>query len=181
VSVSRAAVLVAAATVLACGGDDGVVVRSAAQGSGELALPPSATAPRVMREAEPPDTLDPDSLREFQIAGFDSFPEAGPWGPDMGADLAVDAITAAYRLHYAEALRAEGSAVQGRIDRELQAEAERRTAADRGFADWTGMVEALSPEQRARLVDGLNEANIDLARELHGSSDEQEPAASPPG
>jgi hypothetical protein len=167
-----------AAAVLACGGDDGVVVRSAAQGSGELALPPSATAPRVMREAAPPDTLDPDSLREFQIAGLDSFPEGGLEMPGLGSDLAVDAITAAYRLHYAEALQVEGSAVQGRIDRELQSEAERRTAADRGFAGWSELIEALSPEQRARLVDRLNEANIDMARDLHGAAEEQEPVAS---
>jgi hypothetical protein len=130
-----------------------------------------------MREAEPPDTLDPDSLREFQIAGLDSFPGGEP-EPGMGSDFAVDAITAAYRLHYAEALESEGSAVQGRIDRELQAEAERRTAADHGFGGWSEMIEALSPEQRARLVDRLNQANVDMARDLHGSAEEQEPAVS---
>ena len=166
--------LALAAIALACGGgDEDVVVRSAARGTGELALPPSATAPRVMREAEPPDTLDPDSLSEF--AGLDSFPylDTGV----MGSDVAVDEITTAYRTHYAEALESEGSAVQGRIDRDLQSEAERRTAADRGFGDWGEMIEALSPEQRALLVERLNEANVDMARDLHGPAQEQEPAA----
>ena len=172
----RAALAWAAIALLACGGgDEDVVVRSAARGTGELALPPSATAPRVMREAEPPDTLDPDSLREFEITGVDSFPylETGV----MGSDVTVDEITTAYRIHYAEALQSEGSAVQGRIDRDLQSEAERRTAADRGFGDWGEMIEALSPDQRALLVDRLNEANVDMARDLHGPAHEQEPAA----
>ena len=165
-----------AIAALACGGgDEDIVVRSAARGTSELALPPSATAPRVMREAEPPDTLDPDSLREFEIAGLDSFPylDIGV----MGSDVTVDEITTAYRIHYAEVLESEGSAVQGRIDRDLQSEAERRTAADRGFGDWGEMIEALSPEQRALLVDRLNEANVDMARDLHGPAHEQEPAA----
>ena len=88
-----------------------------------------------MREAQPPDTLHPDSLREFEVAGLDSFPytETGVGG--VASDITVDAITAAYRIHYAEALESKGSAVEGRIDRELQSEAERRTAADRGFGD----------------------------------------------
>ena len=173
---TRGALALAAIAVLACGDrDDGVVRRSAARGTDELALPPSATAPRVMREAEPPDTLDPDSLREFEIAGMDSFPylDTGI----MGSDATVDEITTAYRIHYAEALQSEGSAVQGRIDRDLQSEAERRTAADRGFGDWGEMIEALSPEQRALLVDRLNKANVDMARDLHGPAQEQEPAA----
>lgn len=172
----RGAFAWATIAVLACGGgDEGVVVRSGTRDSGELALPPSATAPRVMRDAEPPDTLDPDSLREFEIAGLDSFPYLDTG--DMGSDATVDAITTAYRIHYSEALQSEGSAVQGRIDRDLQSEAERRTAADRGFGDWGEMIEALSPEQRALLVDRLNEANVDMARDLHGPAREQEPAA----
>ena len=174
-SPARCALALAGMAVFACGGDEsGVVVRPAARNSGELALPPSATAPRVRQGAESPDTLDPDSLREFATAGLDSFPylEAGV----AGSDVTVDSITDAYRIHYAEALQSEGSAVQGRIDRDIQSEAERRTAADRGFGDWGEMIEALSPEQRAQLVHQLNEANVDMARDLHGPADEQEPA-----
>ena len=54
------------------------------------------------------------------------------------------------------------------------------TANERGFPDWIGMIEALTPEQRARLVSRLNAANLDLAAELHGRVDEDgSPEAGP--
>ena len=42
------------------------------------------------------------------------------------------------------------------------------------------MIEAMTPEQRARLVDRLNAANVELARDLHGSADEQAPTGTTP-
>ena len=177
------ALVCTAVVVFACSGEDASLdERTPTREPGELALPPSANAPRVMREAEPPDTLEPDSFERFEIVGLDSFPFVEPGGEAIGPDPTVDSITEAYRQHYAETLQSEGSAVQGRIDRQLQQEAERRTAADRGFSDWTEMIGALSPEERARLVDRLNEANVEMARDLHGPTDEQEPTGTaPPG
>ena len=173
---TRLALVGLAAAILACGGEDvGVTVRSATREPGELALPPSANAPRVMREEQPPDTLVPDSIQEFAILGADSALPGIEASTVLDADLSIDAITTAYRGHYAAALESEGSAVAGRIDRELQHQAELRTARAQGFADWTELVGALSPEQRARLVDRLNEANVQIARELHGTPAPQEP------
>lgn len=176
VSAPRIAVAALAVACLACGeGDVGVAVRSPSRESGELALPPSANAPRVMRDEQAPDTLVPDSIDEFVILGSDSSLPSMDGTVGFDADLSVDAITVAYRGHYAAALESDGSAVEGRIDRELQHEAELRTARDRGFADWTELISALSAEQRARLVDRLNEANVRIARELHGTPAPQEP------
>jgi hypothetical protein len=42
------------------------------------------------------------------------------------------------------------------------------------------MIEAMSPEQRARLVDRLNAANVELARDLHGTVDQEEPIGTAP-
>jgi hypothetical protein len=179
--VIRALVLCAALAALACGGDDDDDdSRPRVRGSGELALPPSAGAPRVMRDAAPPDTFQPDTTDEFVIPPFDSVPFLN-LGPGI-VDVEVELVARSYRGHYTNVVTAEGTAVRGRIDRQLQQEAERRTAQERGFTDWTAMIEALSPEQRALLVDRLNEANIELARELHGSADEPEPnGTAPPG
>jgi hypothetical protein len=181
----RALVVCGALAAAACGGDDiPGDARPRVRGSGELALPPSAGAPRVMRDAAPPDTFQPDSSDEFAITPFDSlpFPGAIPGALPGAVDVEVELLARSYRGHYTDVVAAEGTAVRGRIDRQLQQEAERRTAQERGFPDWTGLIEALSPEQRARLVDRLNEANIELARELHGSSDEPEPnGTAPPG
>ena len=169
----------AALAAVACGGEDAQVdTRPGVRGPGDLALPPSAGAPRVTRDAAAPDTFHPDSVDEFEIVNLDSFPLGEP-GPG-GRDPWVDAVADSYRTHYAGALNSEGSAVRGRIDRQIQQEAERRTAQERGFGDWTAMIEALSPEQRARLVDRLNEANIELARDLHGPVDEQGPIGPAP-
>lgn len=178
----RALALRAALVAMACGGDGNdpaAEERPGVRVAGELALPPSAGAPRVMRDAAPPDTLRPDSVDEFEVAELDGvpFPEAfGPGAPDAE----VERVARSYRGHYTDIVGAEGTAVRGRIDRQLQQEAERRTAQQFGFPDWTAMIEALSPEQRARLVDRLNEANIDLARELHGSAGEPEPDGTAP-
>jgi hypothetical protein len=177
----RALILCAALAAVACGGDEqSSDARPRVRGSGELALPPSAGAPRVIRDAAPPDTFQPDTTGEFVIAPFDSVPFPNP-GPSI-VDVEMELVARSYRGHYTNIVGAEGTAVRGRIDRQLQQEAERRTAQERGFSDWTAMIEALSPEQRALLVDRLNEANIELARELHGSADEPEPnGTAPPG
>jgi hypothetical protein len=179
----RALVVCGALAAAACGGDDiPGDARPRVRGSGELALPPSAGAPRVLRDAAPPDTFQPDSSDEFVITPFDSLPFTGVGALPGAVDVEVELLARSYRGHYTDVVAVEGTAVRGRIDRQLQQEAERRTAQERGFPDWTGLIEALSPEQRARLVDRLNEANIELARELHGSSDEPElNGAAPPG
>lgn len=181
----RALVVCAALAAPACGGDDiPGDARPRVRGSGELALPPSAGAPRVTRDAASPDTFQPESSDEFAISSFDSLPFPGSiaGGLPGAVDMEVELLARSYRGHYADVVAAEGTAVRGRIDRQLQQEAERRTAQERGFPDWTGLIEALSPEQRARLVERLNEANIELARELHGSSEEPEPnGTAPPG
>ena len=189
----RIAAVAAGVLCLACReGERETWVRAEARQPGELALPPSANAPRVRRDDLPPDTLAPDTLGEFAILAFDSLtvdaalsadggPNAdGGLRPGVVPDIEVESIAEAYRSNYAQVLQVEGSAVEGRIDRELQHEAELRTARDRGFGDWTELIGALSPEGRARLVDRLNEANVDLARELHGSSAPTDPAQ-PPG
>jgi len=174
-------VALAAAAVLSCGGEPPAAgSRRAEREAGELALPPSASAPRVMRESAPPDTIRPDTVEEFAILGGDSFPPVDLRVGGSDPDLSIDAIADSYRGHYAQAVGSEGTAVRNRIDRELQQEAERRTARDRGFADWIEMIGALSPDQRARLVDRLNEANIELARDLHGSGGPPEPDGTGP-
>lgn len=172
-------VLWVALAALACGDDNaGIDARPRVLESGELALPPSAGAPRVTRDAWAPDTFRPDSIDEFEIVDLDSVPFGVPGLG--GTDPAVEALADSYRRHYGEALDSEGSAVRGRIDRQIQQEAERRTAQERGFSDWTAMIEAMSPEQRARLVDRLNAANVELARDLHGTVDQEEPIGTAP-
>jgi len=169
------------AFVLSCGGEGSAEDAGAPEREpGELALPPSANAPRVMRESSPPDTLQPEPIEEFAILGSDSSALVDVGSGGFGPALSIDAISDSYRGHYAAALSAEGSAVRNRIDRELQEEAERRTARDRGFAGWNDMIGALTPEQRARLVDRLNEANVELARDLHGSAGPAEPEETAP-
>lgn len=175
----RALIVWVALTALACGGEDPAAEeRPRVRGPGELALPPSAGTPRVMRDAAPPDTFRPDSIDEFVIAPFDSVPFPGAGSGSI--DVEVELLARSYRGHYTAMVGAEGTAVRGRIDRQLQQEAEHRTAQEHGFHDWTAMIEALTPEQRARLVDRLNEANIELARDLHGSTDEPEPDGTAP-
>lgn len=160
----------------ACGGGEIAEAVRPPREPGELALPPSANAPRVSRDATAPDTFRPDSIDEFEIVDLDSFPPVDPFGDPAvgipgGPDAAVESVADSYRRHYGESLRAEGSAVRGGIDRELQRQAELRTAHERGFPDWLALIEALSPEQRAGLVSRLNAANVEIARELHGSAD----------
>lgn len=162
--------------IAACGGDPPAADRgSSGREPGELVLPPSASAPRVMRESAPPDTFQPDTSREFAILDVDSLLLMDDPVGRSGPELTVDAIAESYRGNYERALAAGGSAVRNRIDRELQREAELLTARGRGFAGWLDLIDALSPEQRARLVDRLNEANIELARDLHASEEPPEP------
>lgn len=167
--------LLAITVIAACGGDRPVTDQKiTGREPGELALPPSASAPRVMRESAPPDTFQPDTSREFAILGSDSLLLMGdPFG-GTAPELTVEAIAESYRGNYAQALATGGSAVRNRIDRELQREAELLTARGRGFAGWLDLIDALSPEQRAQLVDRLNEANIELARDLHASEEPTE-------
>lgn len=173
-------VIWASLVALGCGEEDARLdTRPRVRGPGDLALPPSAGTPRVTRDAAAPDTFHPDSVDEFEIVDRDSFPFMEPGSFDR--DPSMDAVADSYRRHYAEALDAEGSAVRGRIDRQIQQEAERRTAQEQGFEDWTAMIEALSPEQRAGLVNRLNEANIEMANELHGTGAEREPIGTVPG
>lgn len=181
---SRVLVLAALAfTLSACGEGEIAEVDRPAREPGELALPPSANAPRVSREATAPDTFRPDSIDEFEVVDLDSFPLGDPLGVLPGyPDPAIESVADSYRRHYGESLRSEGSSVRGQIDRELQREAELRTAQERGYADWISMIEEMTPEQRARLVDRLNEANVQLARDLHGSAGEEAPTGTtPPG
>lgn len=181
----RALALAAVSCALACGREEARLdVGRQAREPGELALPPSANAPRVARDAAAPDTFRPDSVDEFQIVDLDSFPGdplidplAFPGSPDP----AIESVADSYRRHYGESLRAQGSSVRGRIDRELQREAELQTARERGYPDWISMIEGMTPEQRARLVDMLNETNVELARDLHGPVDGGAPAGPAPG
>jgi hypothetical protein len=173
------------AALAACGGGELAEAVRPPREPGELALPPSANAPRVSRDAMAPDTFRPDSIDEFEIVDFDSFPFGDSFGDPAaglpgGPDPAVESVADSYRRHYGESLRAEGSAVRGAIDRELQRQAELRTAHERGFPDWLALIEALSPEQRAGLVSRLNAANVEIARELHGSASEDPSADAPP-
>ena len=182
VSGKRFAAAALTAACLACGdGGSEIAFRTTPRETGELALPPSASAPRVMRDDQPPDTLVPDSIEEFPILGADSLLLGSSLPAGLAPDLGVDAIAVSYRGHYAAALESLGSAVEGRIDRELQHEAELRTARDRGFRDWAELIGALSPEERARLVDRLNEANVEMARDLHGTREPREPTEPPSG
>ena len=169
----------------ACGGGEIAEFERPARDPGELALPPSANAPRVSRDAMAPDTFRPDSVSEFEVVDLDSFAPGDPWNDPLvafpgGLDPAVASLADSYRRHYGEALRSEGSAIRGRIDRELQRQAELRTAQEQGYADWISMIEAMTPEQRARLVERLDEANVELARDLHGFADEEAPTGTSP-
>jgi hypothetical protein len=184
--VRRTLALATVSWALACGGDEEQLdTGRPAREPGELALPPSANAPRVARDATAPDTFRPDSVDEFQIVDLDSFPGdplSDPLAFPGSPDPAIESVADSYRRHYGESLRSEGSSVRGRIDRELQREAELRTARERGYADWISMIEGMTPEQRARLVDVLDETNVELARDLHGPVVEDAPAGpAPPG
>jgi hypothetical protein len=133
---------------------------------GDLALPPSARAPRAPQAGGAPDTVVPG-------APDDTLTAEGSVGPVPPPVLDVGVIAGGYREHYVQQFHEIGSDVRGGVDPELVEDAKRRTALDLGFVDvgaWSDMLGELSAEQRANLADAIAATNRDLARELHGAA-----------
>jgi len=133
---------------------------------GELALPPSARAPRAPQPGGAPDTMVP-------AAPDDTLAAEGTVGPVPPPVLDVGVIAGNYREYYVQQFHEIGSGVRGDVDPELVEDAKRRTALDFGFVDvgaWNNLLRELSAEQRAYLAEAIAATNRDLARELHGAA-----------
>jgi hypothetical protein len=121
-----------------------------------LAQPPSADAPRAAAEGFTPDTVRP---------GQDSL---GP--APATSELDVDSIVSRYRSNYGSELVQTGSEVRGQVDPVIVEAAKRRTALDFGYVEisaWTDLMVDLTELQRADVTRRIDEANRELARELH--------------
>ena len=135
-------------------------------GDGDLALPPSAGAPRPRAAEGTPDTLTTE-----ETVPHDTAP--GPTetvGPVPPARLEVGVILGVYRRNYQELFSEFGSQVRNDVDPKLVEDAKRMTALEHGFVDlgaWADMVSELSASQRAELAEGIAATNRDLARQLH--------------
>lgn len=135
---------------------------------GDLALPPSASAPRPALPGTGPDTVRPAEVPTGDTLGA-SGETVGPVPPPV---LDVGAVVNSYRRYYRELFVEEGSDVRGSVDPQLIEDAKRRTALDFGYVDvdaWNEMVSAMTPAQRSVLAQRVAESNRDLARELHGA------------
>lgn len=169
------AAVVAALVATGCGGDGGNRETDPDRGvvdqSGEVALPPSASAPRASLPGRSPDTVRPaDDATVDPMAdtlGMEALPDRRRSPEEF--DLA--AIVNAYRVHYREEFVEQGSDVRGRVDPELVEHAKRRVALDWGYVDvgaWGDMISDMTADQRAVLSNRLQAADEVLIRELHG-------------
>jgi hypothetical protein len=121
-----------------------------------LAQPPSADAPRAAAEGFTPDTVRP---------GQDSLAPA-----PATSELDVDSIVSRYRSNYGSELVQTGSEVRGQVDAAIVEAAKRRTALDFGYVEmsaWMDLMADLTELQRADVTRRIDEANRELARELH--------------
>lgn len=166
-----AAVLVATG----CGGDgadrETSPDRDVQDRSGDVALPPSANAPRANLPGRSPDTVRPadDATVDpgSDTLGLDPLTDRRRSPEEF--DLA--AIVNAYRRYYREEFVEQGSDARDRVDRELVEHAKRRIALDWGYVDvgaWRDMLSDMTADQRAVLSNRLQAADEVLARDLHG-------------
>jgi hypothetical protein len=133
---------------------------------GEIALPPSARAPRAPQPGGAPDTVVP-------AAPDDTIASESTVGPVPPPVLDVGAIVNSYRHFYEKGFAEMGSQVRGDVDPELVEEAKHRTALEFGYVDanaWNELLAELTPGQRAEVAQGIATTNRDLARMLHGGS-----------
>lgn len=168
--VVRGAVLAACLIVgVGCGGDEPPAERSAPDSidADELALPPSAVAPRASLPGRTPDTLRPEGREALPPEpGDDRSRRLSP------EELDVDVIVDAYRRYYIEEYYEAGSAVRGDVDPELVVHAKRRVALDLGYVDvgaWDALTRDMLSGQRSRLNTELANVNRALAAQLHGA------------
>lgn len=134
----------------------------------ELALPPSASAPRRSLPGGVPDTVTVDERTPVvrDLPGPDE--TVGPVPP---AVLDIGTIVNAYHRYYVALFHEMGSDVRNDVDPRLVEDAKRRTALDFGFVQagaWNQMVRELSAAQRTSLAERVAATNQDLAIELHG-------------
>ena len=131
----------------------------------QLALPPSAAAPRASLPARTPDTLRPDGLPPVE-PGVEN--PSRRRAPD---ELDVDAIVDAYRRYYRAEFHERGSQVRGDVDPQLVEYAKRRVALDWGYVRigaWNDLTRDMLPGQRDRLHTSIASVHRALAAELHG-------------
>ncbi|MGH7572135.1 MAG: hypothetical protein ACREMK_09870 [Gemmatimonadota bacterium] len=136
--------------------------------SGELAQPPSAGAPRAAQPGFSPDTMRPEAAVDDTLAGQGAAPAT--------SDLSVDSIVGQYRNHYAAELVEIRTGEAGAED--AAEAAKRRTALDFGYVEmtaWSDMVADLTEAQRAELVQRIEQANRELAREVRREDPGGEP------
>jgi hypothetical protein len=164
-----ACVTLAIVLFVACAREDEIGTvgeRDTLQGE-DLALPPSAGAPRGDVTGEMPDTLTTEEAAPLDTTTPGPTETVGPVPPER---LHVDAIVNAYRRYYQEIFAEFGSDVRGGVDPEMVEEAKHRTALEFGFVDvqaWNDMVSELTPSQRAELAPRIAAANRDLGQQLH--------------
>lgn len=153
---------------VACGGDgaDGTAERTTEERT-DVALPPSANAPRASLPGRSPDTLRPDA----DTVGVDPQAEAAADRRRSPEEFELGAIVSAYQRYYREEYVERGSDVRGRVDPDLVEHARRRIALDWGYVDvgaWGSMLADMTADQRAVLSNRIAAADETLVRELHG-------------
>lgn len=159
----RRSVALAICLLAACGEGGGDRAAAPADSvAGDLALPPSAGAPRASVPGSAPDTVRPERVGSPDTLGV---------VPDPGrhlspAELDVDSIAARYRNHYRSEFIDRRELTQGDPDLDLDPAvveaAQRRTALEWGYVEqnaWDQMLADLSESQRlelARRVDAFH-------------------------
>ncbi|MDX1660290.1 MAG: hypothetical protein R3326_00755 [Gemmatimonadota bacterium] len=166
--------IVAVAALAACGeGPDAgsTADRRVIDRSGDVALPPSANAPRASLPARAPDTVRPVDDPVVDPAADTLGLDLSSVGRRSPEEFDLAAIVNTYRKYYREEYVEMGSDVRGRVDPELVEDAERRVALLWGYVEvgaWESMMADMTADQRAVLSNRLMAANEVLARELHG-------------
>lgn len=171
--VRGAAVATALAGILAtgCGGDgaDGGAERTTDDRTGDVALPPSANAPRASLPGRSPDTLRPEA--DTMVVDPLAEPAPAPGRRRSPEEFDLGAVVAAYQRYYREEYVEQGSDVRGRVDPGLVEDAKRRVALDWGYVDvgaWRSMLADMTADQRTVLSNRIGAADETLSRELHG-------------
>ncbi|MBW3660604.1 MAG: hypothetical protein KY397_03105 [Gemmatimonadetes bacterium] len=163
-----AAAIAALAVGCDAGPDEGVDDRALEERAEDVALPPSAAAPRTDQPDRGPDTIRPSPDTEPAEPAETPAPEGRRRSPE---ELDLGGIVNAYQRYYREEYVEQGSNVRSGVDPELVEDAKRRVALDWGYVDvgaWNDLLADMTRDQRTVLANRIAAANEQLAAELHG-------------